>query len=40
MNLNLLFKIFAGLMGLFTLGGIIAPDSMLKGFGMEYSTQY
>ena len=37
MNLKLVFRIFAGFLVLFTLGGLVAPEAMMDSFGMEYN---
>ena len=37
MNLKLVFRIFAGFLVLFTLGGLVSPEAMMDSFGMEYN---
>ena len=39
MNIKLLLKILVGFMILFTLGGILAPEEMMKSFGMSYTKE-
>ena len=39
MNLQLLMRIYAGLMGFMILGGAFAPEAMMEGFGMDYTEQ-
>tara|TARA_B100001142_G_scaffold5211_1_gene5356 strand:+ start:371 stop:739 length:369 start_codon:yes stop_codon:yes gene_type:complete len=39
MNLKLLMRIYAGLMGLMLLGGVFAPEAMMEGFGMDYTKE-
>jgi len=39
MNIKLLMRLLAGLMSLFTLGGILSPESMLESFGMKYTPE-
>tara|TARA_B100000676_G_C17536810_1_gene560450 strand:+ start:221 stop:583 length:363 start_codon:yes stop_codon:yes gene_type:complete len=39
MKLKLLLKILSGFMILFTLGGILAPEEMMKSFGMSYTKE-
>jgi len=39
MNLQLLMRIYAGLMGVMLLGGLFAPEAMMEGFGMNYTKE-
>ena len=39
MNIKLLMRILVGIMSLFTLGGILSPDEMMKSFGMKYTPE-
>ena len=39
MNLKLLMRIYAGLMGVMLLGGVFAPEAMMEGFGMDYTKE-
>jgi len=38
-NIKLLLRIYAGLMAVFTLGGLFSAESMMESFGMVYTTE-